>query len=170
MIYAQDANFWNSGKTTLAESIGEAMTLFDKFNAGAVGYEKKRNASGVVEGITIAFSLAGRQYTQQFHLLPLDMARATSKRVTRNLADFHKLAENQMGRLLVWWLKTALMMACELGHEEVLAPYLMLPASTPDGKRIATTIQQQGAEWMLTQAQSQQLLALPAPSGYKEVD
>ena len=147
-LFAQDASFWDSGKSELSDSIGELGRILDKYGCDAAGTMKRK-----VDGKThliVEFALNDRRFAIEFKPLKVDYGRGR-----RTEAQLDELAEWQMGRIAVHWLKSMLTMV-ESGHDEVLMPYLYLR----DGNS-ATTMQQQGMKWLDKQA----VPALPAPGG-----
>jgi hypothetical protein len=158
-VYAQDAEYWNTD-VPLKRSLGQIHELMmercDQCGM-SVGAEDETN----LPTVRVMFMLDNIPYQVDFRCLPIDAKRLTAR--TKN-NDYTLKQANQMGRIAWWWLKSALLMY-GYGYTETVIPYAVLPASTQDGKRMNTTLQQQGVDWMLQQATANKLLALPAPGG-----
>lgn len=158
-MYAQDADYWDtqvSWRRSLAEIDERLMELCGKT-------AKEVTEEDGLPVITLYWSLDGVNYQARFRCLKLDWTRVTG-RVSQD--KLRERQANQMGRIAWWWMKSALLMH-EYGNKEVLLPYAMLPARTPDGKPATTTLQQQGVDWLLAGASG--MKALPSNSELSEV-
>jgi hypothetical protein len=152
-MYAQDAEYWD---TTVA--LTKSVADID----GLIMARCNRTGKELVEVdglpvLTIWWEMGGQIYSATFRCLKLREQRTTSK------SNPKTKQANQMGRIAWWWMKSALLMY-EYGNEEVLLPYLQIPASTLDGRKFNTTLQNQGIDWMLGNMSA--LPALPAPGSF----
>jgi hypothetical protein len=152
-IYAQDCEYWDT-TVPLKRSLSQIHELLME-RCQQVGMEMIQD--GELPIVRIMFGIDNVMYRVDFRCLPSRMARSRS-----SIPAIRVKQANQLGRIAIWWLKSALLMY-SYGYTETVAPYALLPAKTTDGRGVATTIQQQGIEWMLEQGNQNKLLCLPAP-------
>lgn len=158
-LYAQQANYWDTSKVTLAKSCAEITDLLHKHGCTRTAIQHGTNDQGR-RIIDVLWELDGRSYVAHFEPLePEWSSRSTA-------ASLEIKAQNQMGRIALWYLKSLLIMH-SYGYREALAPYALTGRSTIQAQ-IAEGHEPDTTPWMIGSAPSA-LALTDGKSEYEEV-